>query len=53
MKKLNENVDTHIIEGKKPSGETHKQGAVGKSDLMLIIRHMLRDGYTEIKIRVN
>lgn len=52
MKKLNENVDTHFVEGTKPNGTRHRQGAVGKADLIVVIRGMLKDGYTEITITV-
>jgi len=46
-------LSTHIIEAKK-EGFTHwvKQPAVGKTDLFNVMREMMKDGYTEFKIRV-
>lgn len=50
MKKLNEE-NTHYIEFSKDGEKPVRQGACGKTDLINIIREVLRDGYTEIKIK--
>ena len=49
MKKITN--DTHTIEFTTKEGIKLKQGAIGKTDLMNIIREMLTDGATEIHIK--
>lgn len=48
-KKLNEK-PTHYISFSRPGEFEVKQPAIGKTDLMNIIREVLKDGYTNITI---
>ena len=44
--------ETHLIYFKKESeSDYHKQAACGKSDLFNCIREMMKDGFTEFKIK--
>jgi len=48
MKQIEKN--THIIDFKKDGEGFKRQGAIGKTDLLNILREMMKDGFTEFHI---
>ena len=44
------NKATHEVDYKMEDGYWHKQNAYGKTDLFLLIRQLMKDGYTKFGI---